>query len=1053
MEAPWTQEISACEKALDTNLDKGLTDKKVEKKLEEFGYNELEKEEGRSFWELVLEQFEDPLVKILLFAAVISAVIAVNEAYDVGHALTVDKFVEPLVILLILILNAIVGVYQESNAEKSLEALKDMQPDLARTLRNGAWVSELSARLLVPGDVVELRVGDKVPADCRVAQLKTTTLRVEQMALTGESVAVSKQDEPISRVDCEIQSKANMLFAGTTLSNGHCICIVTGTALNTEIGKIQEQIQAAAAARAEEKTPLKEKLEQFSDMLQWIISAICLLVWLINFRMFVDLETMSFDYKKCIYYFQIAVALAVAAIPEGLPAVITMCLALGTRKMAARNAIVRKLPAVETLGCTSVICSDKTGTLTTNQMSVCEVVTFGNKQEQLVETFVSGSTYNPNEGQAELDGRVSPSIEKLAQICSLCNESTVEMVPGTDKFKHIGAPTEAALTVVVEKLLGHDSKDLSDLPNNTRLHDESENVATLEFTRDRKSMSVLVSTGKTRTKSNQLLVKGAPESLLDRCSHIMLEDGRRVPLTEAGRKASLGAIEKMAKRAWRCLGVAYSQDLGALSDYDGPHHAAAAQLRNPENFAKVETNLTFVGVVGMQDPPRAEVRASMNACQQAGIRVIVITGDNKLTAEAICRDIGVFEADEDISEKSFIGHDFSKLPVERQREILLANRLTGMVFSRAEPKFKQDIVTLLKSAGDVVAMTGDGVNDAPALKMADIGIAMGITGTEVAKEASDMVLADDNFRTIVDAVEEGRSIYNNMRAFIRYMISSNIGEVMSIFFTAALGMPEGMVPIQLLWVNLVTDGPPATALSFNPADPDIMEKPPRDRNEPLISNWVMFRYMVVGLYVGFATVGSFATWFTHGVGSEPFLGFIDLAKDGHTSVTFSQLINWNSCNVTDNMFEMDGESKLFKASSWVAGGIEYDVTGCDYFGEVGKVKASTISLSVLVTIEMFNALNAVSEDGSLVRIPPWVNPYLIMAMLVSFALHFVILYVPALCPMFDVVPLNFEEWLLVLVYSFPVILIDEVLKFIGRRVYGRERDRREAALLATKKRQ
>ena len=1096
--SPWAKEVRQVEKELGTSLRSGLSAGAVAKKRDKHGWNELEKEEGTTFWAMVLEQFDDPLVRVLLLAAVVSASIAVHEVYEAGHTFQLSHFVEPLVILTILVLNAMVGVYQESSAEKSLEALKEMQPDTCRALRDGAF-STLAARELVPGDVVELRVGDRVPADCRVGELKTTTLRLEQMALTGESVSVSKQSEPVAQLECEIQAKASMMFGGTTLANGNCLAIVTATGMHTEIGKIQAQLVAAAEETAEEKTPLKQKLEEFSDQLQNIISVICLSVWLINFRMFVDTSVWPWqlDVKKAIYYFQVAVALAVAAVPEGLPTVITMCLALGTRKMARRNAIVRKLPAVETLGCTSVICSDKTGTLTTNQMSCTMVVTCGASDADLVRAEVSGSTYDPSDGHVAVRA-VSASLKKLAQIMALCNDSTVER-NDKGKFKHVGAPTEAALTVLVEKLFGGQPAKGSVTPHSDRLLAESHKVATLEFTRDRKSMSVIVSDGAahaasngnggggsssaaptpvrtTRSSarssgsgsggrassgggsssssssssgsgggSNELLVKGAPEQLLSRCTSFMAADGTRGALSNKGREAIMREMDAMAAKAWRCLGFAFSDALGPLADYDGPHHASAARLTNTANFSQVESGLCWVGIVAMQDPPRKEVRGAMVACRKAGVRVIVITGDNKLTAEAICRDIGVFDARESLEGKSFVGHDFSKLSKAEQSAVLLRDRTAGLVFSRAEPKFKQDIVKLLKEAGDVVAMTGDGVNDAPALKMADIGIAMGITGTEVAKEASDFVLADDNFNTIVGAVEEGRSIYANMRAFIRYMISSNVGEVMSIFFVAALGLPEGMVPVQLLWVNLVTDGPPATALGFNRADPDIMDRPPRDRNETLISWWVLVRFIVIGIYVGFATVGAFVTWYAHGVGSEPFLGFLDLSKDGHSSVSLWQLRNWHNCNPHTNLFALDGKNTTFTSRPWTAGGIEYNSAGgCAFFGVEGKMKASTLSLSVLVSIEMFNALNALSENGSLLVVPPWDNLYLLGAMAGSFFLHGLILYVPSFSPLFDVVPLSFDEWALVILYALPVILIDEVLKLLGR-IYERgQKNTREA---------
>jgi len=410
------------------------------------------------------------------------------------------------------------------------------------------------------------------------------------------------------------------------------------------------------------------------------------------------------------------------------------------------------------------------------------------------------------------------------------------------------------------------------------------------------------------------------------------------------------------------------------------------------------------------------VTAAIADCHAAGIRVLVITGDNKLTAEAVCRDIGIFNPqDGDIASRSFTGTSFAAMSDAERREVLAIDG--GLCFSRAEPKHKQEIVRLLKDMGEVAAMTGDGVNDAPALKLADIGVAMGIAGTEVAKQAADMVLADDNFATVVAAVEEGRAIYNNMKAFIRYMISSNIGEVVSIFLSAALGLPEGLIPVQLLWVNLVTDGPPATALGFNRADPDIMSKPPRRSDDHFLTPWILFRWMVVGMYVGFATVAVFATWYT----SASFVG-IDLSADGHTPITLHQLRNWESCPSWTG----------FSPRPFTAGErtITFD-SPCDYFA-AGKVKASTLSLSVLVAIEMFNAANALSEDNSLLTVPVWTNQWLLLAMAISFGLHFIILYVPFLAQIFSIVPLSFNEWLLVLAYALPVIAIDEVLKFIGR---------------------
>lgn len=387
----------------------------------------------------------------------------------------------------------------------------------------------------------------------------------------------------------------------------------------------------------------------------------------------------------------------------------------------------------------------------------------------------------------------------------------------------------------------------------------------------------------------------------------------------------------------------------------------------------------------------------------------MITGDNKLTAESIAREVGIFDADTNIKGKSYTGSEFQAMSHTQKTEVLM-NDHEGRCFSRTDPSDKQELVKLLKENNEIPAMTGDGVNDAPALKAASIGVAMGIAGTEVAKEASDMILADDNFATIVHAVEEGRAIYSNMKAFIRYLISSNIGEVASIFLTAVLGMPEGLVPVQLLWVNLVTDGPPATALGFNPADDDIMRRPPRDPSEQLITPWVFFRYMVIGMWVGIATVGIFAHWYLSDFG---------FGNDGHTLVTWHQLTHWGQCSTWEG----------FEVANY--GGLDYSKDPCSYF-TLGKEKASTLSLSVLVTIEMLNALNALSEDGSLLHMPPWANPYLLLAMAVSMGLHFVIVYIPVLANIFNIVPLSFAEWQMVLLWSFPVIVLDEVLKFIGR---------------------
>ncbi|KAG0473677.1 hypothetical protein HPP92_015534 [Vanilla planifolia] len=1017
----WAKTVAECEAEFGVSSDRGLSSAQVLLQRERYGWNELEKHSGPSIWQLVLEQFNDMLVLILLVAAIVSFVLAWYDG-DEGGEMGITAFVEPLVIFLILIVNAIVGVWQENNAEKALEALKEIQSEHAAVKRDGKLIPSLPAKELVPGDIVEIRVGDKVPADMRVLYLVSSTFRVEQGSLTGESEAVNKTSHKVCSEDTDIQGKECMVFAGTTVVNGSCVCLVTQIGMNTEIGKIHSQIHEAS--QNEEDTPLKKKLNEFGEVLTALIGVICALVWLINVKYFLTWEyvdgwprNFKFSFEKCTYYFEIAVALAVAAIPEGLPAVITTCLALGTRKMAAKNALVRKLPSVETLGCTTVICSDKTGTLTTNQMSVAKLVAIGRWTDSLRSFKVDGTTYDPNDGKIHdwTAGRLDENLQMIAMISAVCNDSSITR--SGHHYVSTGGPTEAALKVLVEKMGIPAGVDASATVSTDILRccewwkGVAPRIATLEFDRTRKSMGVIV---RSKAGSNTLLVKGAVENLLERSRFIQLLDGSVVRLDEHSKRLILEALHEMSSNALRCLGFAYKNDLAELSTYDGEDHPAHKLLLNPSNYSSIESDLIFVGLVGLRDPPRTEVHKAIEDCKAAGIRVMVITGDNKETAEAICREIGVFGPDEDISLKSFTGKQFMS-SCDKKNHIETKG---GLLFSRAEPKDKQEIVRLLREDGEVVAMTGDGVNDAPALKMADIGIAMGIAGTEVAKEASDMVLADDNFSTIVAAVGEGRSIYNNMKAFIRYMISSNIGEVASIFLTAALGIPEGLIPVQLLWVNLVTDGPPATALGFNPPDKDIMKKPPRKSDDSLITAWILFRYLVIGLYVGIATVGVFIIWYTHG----SFLG-IDLSGDGHTLVSYSQLSEWGQCSSWEN----------FNVTPFTAGSrvFTFDANPCDYF-QTGKIKAMTLSLSVLVAIEMFNSLNALSEDASLLRMPPWVNPWLLLAMSLSFGLHFLILYVPFLAQVFGIVPLSLNEWLLVLVVALPVILIDEILKFVGR---------------------
>ncbi|CAF1304261.1 unnamed protein product [Adineta steineri] len=993
IDSPWAKTKEDIFTLYNVDEQNGLSEETVRKHLELYGPNELPAEVGKPLWKLILEQFNDLLVKILLAAACISFVLALTEEQKEDESL-VAAFVEPIVILLILIANATVGVWQERNAESAIEALKEYEPEIAKVVRQNrpGHIQKIKARELVPGDVVEVAVGDKVPADIRITSIYSTTVRIDQSLLTGESDSVIKHTDPITVDRAVNQDKLNILFSGTNIAAGKCRGVVIGTGLNTEIGKIRSGM--AEAEEEEEKTPLQQKLDEFSEQLSKVISIICVAVWAINIGHFNDPVHGGSWLRGAVYYFKIAVALAVAAIPEGLPAVITTCLALGTRRMAKKNAIVRSLPSVETLGCTSVICSDKTGTLTTNQMSICRMFIFGKVEGndfQIDQFEITGSTYEPK-GDILFNGSKfncsdRSGLVELAECAALCNDSALDYNETKKIFERVGEATETALTVLVEKMnvFNTDKSRLSPqelaMSSNTVIRQKYRKDFTLEFSRDRKSMSSHVTPTGSGSSGAKMFVKGAPEAIIERCTHIRVGT-QKVPMTETIKKAIMKLVCQYGtgRETLRCL---------ALGTIDEPLRKEDMKLEDSTKFVTYENNITFVGVVGMLDPPRAEVREAIERCRNAGIRVIMITGDDKNTAEAICHRIGIFGDSEDTKGKAFSGREFDDLSIEEQSE---ACRHAKM-FARVEPSHKSKIVAYLQSHGEITAMTGDGVNDAPALKKAEIGIAMG-SGTAVAKSASEMVLADDNFSSIVSAVEEGRAIYNNMKQFIRYLISSNIGEVVCIFLTAALGLPESLIPVQLLWVNLVTDGLPATALGFNPPDLDIMDRAPRKSKEALITPWLFFRYLVIGSYVGFAVVWSASWWSMH-------------ASNG-PKLSYWHLKNHFKCR---------------------AGGKEWENISCSVFEDPHPM---TMALSVLVTIEMLNALNSLSENQSLLKMPPWKNKYLLYAIALSMSLHMMILYIPMFNTVFQICPLSVEEWMAVIKISLPVILIDELLKFIAR---------------------
>ncbi|XP_019437891.1 PREDICTED: calcium-transporting ATPase 3, endoplasmic reticulum-type [Lupinus angustifolius] len=962
------------------NPTRGLSDTQVVQHARLYGTNVLPEEKRAPFWRLVLKQFDDLLVKILIAAALISFILALFNG-ETG----LMAFLEPSVILMILAANAAVGVITETNAEKALEELRAYQAEVATVLRNGCF-SILPATELVPGDIVEVSVGCKIPADMRMIEMLSNQVRVDQAILTGESSSVEKELKTTTTTNAVYQDKTNILFSGTVVVAGRARAIVVGVGPNTAMGSIRDSMLRTE----DEGTPLKKKLDEFGTFLAKVIAGICLLVWIVNIGHFRDPAHGGFLHGA-IHYFKIAVALAVAAIPEGLPAVVTTCLALGTKRMARLNAIVRSLPSVETLGCTTVICSDKTGTLTTNMMSVVKVCVVESAKRNPVanEYSITGTTYAPEGTIVDSTGMQldfpaqSPCLLHIAMCSALCNESTLQYNPDKGNYEKIGESTEVALRVLTEKvgLPGFNSmpSSLYMLSKHERAsycnhywEEQFRKMYVLEFSRDRKMMSVLCS----RNQMHVLFSKGAPESIISRCTTIMCnDDGSIVPLT-ADIQAELNSrFQSFAgKETLRCLALALKwmpSDQQTLSFDD-------------------EKDLTFIGLVGMLDPPRDEVRNAMLSCMTAGIRVIVVTGDNKSTAESLCRKIGAFDHLMEFDEYSYTASEFEELPALQQT--LALQRMA--LFTRVEPSHKRMLVEALQRQNEVVAMTGDGVNDAPALKKADIGIAMG-SGTAVAKSASDMVLADDNFASIVAAVAEGRAIYNNTKQFIRYMISSNIGEVVCIFVAAVLGIPDTLAPVQLLWVNLVTDGLPATAIGFNKQDSDVMKAKPRKINEAVVTGWLFFRYLVIGAYVGLATVAGFIWWFVY--------------SDSGPKLPYSELINFDTCPTRETTYP------------------------CSVFDDRHP---STVSMTVLVVVEMFNALNNLSENQSLLVIPPWSNLWLVGSIILTMLLHILILYVHPLSVLFSVTPLSWADWMAVLYLSLPVIIIDEVLKFFSRHPIG-----------------
>ena len=753
----------------------GLSEEEARRRLEKYGPNELKEMKRETPLHMFLAQFKDMLIIILVVSAIIAALLG--------------EIVDAFAIIIIVIINAILGFVQEYRAEKALEALRKLAAPQARVMRGGKEV-RIPAGELVPGDMLLIESGDKLPADARI--IHAVDMRVDESSLTGESVPVGKDTAPV-KSDAQVSERKSMLFMGTAVTYGRGTAVVTDTGMSTQIGEIAEIIQATE----EEMTPLQKRLEKFGGQLGIGILIICGIVFFSEISESPDLigyiSSMRFaeffGSKRLIELFLISVSLAVAAIPEGLPAVITITLALGLQKMVKRNSIIRKLHAVETLGSTGVICSDKTGTLTRSEMTVRKIYV----DDRLIE--VTGQGYEPK-GNFIIDGRKldmkrESDLSLFLRIGSLCNNSHLDNVGG---WRVSGDPTEGALVVAAEKA------DISQ----DDLKKKFPRIEEITFDSERKRMTTIHKT----PDGIEAYMKGACEIVLGLCSHV-LENRKVKRLTTEKRKKILEMNSEMANDALRVLACAYRK-LGSKN-------------YSPE---KVEMDMIFVGLTGMMDPPREEVFAAVRRCERAGMRVVMITGDHRITAVAIAKELGIIKKDS----KVLSGEELDKLG-EKGLEKIVEH---VAVYARVSPQHKIMIVKALKAKGQIVAMTGDGVNDAPALKMADIGIAMGVTGTDVSKEASDMILTDDNFASIVAAVEEGRGIFDNIKKFIKYLLSCNAGEVLTIFFAPLINLPIPLSPPQILMMNLFTDGLPALALGVDPTSPNIMERPPRDPKEDIL---------------------------------------------------------------------------------------------------------------------------------------------------------------------------------------------------------------------------
>ena len=874
-------------KTLETDASLGLTDEKVLALREKHGLNKLEEKKKKTFLERFFNQFKDAMIIILLIAAAISLGVAIYDG--VTHGFDPVEMIEPFLILAIVLINAIMGVVQESKAEKALDALKNMSAPHARVIRNGVEKIIMSSEL-VPGDIIKLEAGDFVPADARL--LKSVNLKSEESALTGESVPSEKFADAVIKEKAPIGDRTNMVFSGCSITYGTALAVVTAIGMNTEMGKI-----AGILANEEEtKTPLQEKLAKLGSMLGILVLAICGVMFV------VQLVRDGLDFTNIIGSFMSAISLAVSAIPEGLPAVVTIVLSIGVQRMVKRNAIIRRLPAVETLGSSSVICSDKTGTLTQNRMT-------------LVKTYVDGGEITDFNGSAE--------GETYKMLCygSLCSDGKVVFEDGVEK--HLGDPTETAIVLAAHKAGGVQDE----------LNAASPRVGELPFDSDRKLMTTIN------------MVNGKPIAIVKGAFDVIAKRTVKGDIEKAKT-----ACDEMSSNALRVLAVAYKE----LDEVPA----------NP-SFEELENELTFVGLVGMIDPPRPECKVAVATCRQAGIKPVMITGDHIITATAIAKELGIFLD----GDKAITGAELDEMSDEElDREVRNIS-----VYARVSPENKIRIVKAWQKKGEVVSMTGDGVNDAPALKAADIGCAMGITGTDVAKGAADMTLTDDNFATIVEAVKEGRGIFENIKKVVGFLLSTNLAEVLVVFISTVIlgsiaGLGNPFIPIQLLWINLVTDSLPAVALGMEAVEKDIMFHKPKSKNESL---------------------------FAHGLGVKIGLNGILL--------TITTLTGYILASV------------LMK-----------DPTT----GLLNHEAGSTMAFMVLAMSQLVQALNMRSSH-SLFKVGFFSNKTMNLSLLACTALTAFVLFVPGVVNVFGMISLQWWMYLIGLGLSLLPILVMEVAKAVG----------------------